>query len=76
MSGDHILDRTSLGESESGIMKSKSLSQRTDPHDYSVAVKWASSRSMFLGVLPVFLTTKVVVIEVTQIVWLVGLCEL
>lgn len=57
-------------------MKSKSLSQRADPLDYSVVVKCACSRSMFLGVLPVFPTTKVVVIEVIQIVRIVGLCEL
>ena len=36
MSGDHILDRASQDESESGIMKAKSLSQRADPNDYSV----------------------------------------
>ena len=36
MSGDHILDRASQDESESGIMKAKSLSQRADPSDYSV----------------------------------------
>ena len=35
-SRDHILDRASQDESESGIMKAKSLSQRADPSDYSV----------------------------------------